>query len=207
MSEQSTSDSDGGLVEAMRRGEAAVLVIDMQNDFCHSDGALAARGVDVGANAALVGPVDAFVRSARTAGARIVMVMLSRDAEDASPLPGMAGEVCRAGSWGARIHDGILVDSTDLLVRKPRYSAFLRTDLDATLRGWGVHTLVVVGTTANVCVDSTVRDAGQRDYRVVVLADLVGHVRAELAEPALRNLGLYFADVRDSATLLGALRR
>jgi nicotinamidase-related amidase len=52
-----------------------------------------------------------------------------------------------------------------------------------------------------VCIDSTVRDAAQREFAVVVLADLVGHVRRDLAEPALTNLGLYFADVRTSRPL------
>lgn len=188
----------------VRAGRAAVLVVDMQNDFCHPDGALGARGADVSVNAALVGPVDRFVRAARDAGARIVFVTLSREPGDDPPLPGFVAGVCVAGSWGAAVHGGLHVDPADLAVRKPRYSAFCRTDLDATLRGWGIRTVLVVGTTANVCVDSTVRDAAQLDYRVVVLADLVGHLRADLAEPALRNLSHYFATVVPSDPLLRA---
>ncbi|HEX5497120.1 MAG TPA: isochorismatase family cysteine hydrolase [Mycobacteriales bacterium] len=193
------------LAGEVRAGRAAVLVVDMQNDFCHPGGALGARGADVSVNAALVGPVDAFVRRVRDVGARIVIVTLSREPGDASPLPGFVDGVCLAGSWGAAVHDGLHVDRADLVVRKPRYSAFLHTDLETTLRDWGVRTLLVVGTTANVCVDSTVRDAAQLDYRVVVLSDLVGHLRADLAEAALRNLSHYFATVHPSAALLGAL--
>jgi ureidoacrylate peracid hydrolase len=199
---RSTVD-DRTLVEALSSGTAALLVVDMQNDFCHPDGAMAALGADVSVNAGLVEPLCGFVQLVRGAGGRVVFVQLVHD-DIHRPLGVGAvppDSVCRAGSWGAQLVDGLVAAPGELVVQKHRYSAFIGTGLEDRLRASGVRTVLVVGTTANVCIDSTVRDAAQREFAVVVLADLVGHVRRDLAEPALTNLGLYFADVRTSRPL------
>ena len=195
------------MAAALANGSAVALVIDMQNDFCHPGGAMAARGADVTVNAALVGPVRDFVAAVRAVGGHVVFVRLEHTPEHRPlPAPGVPPDgVCTAGSWGAQLVAGLTVQPGDLSIAKPRYSAFLGTDLEAVLRTRGVDTQVVTGTTANVCVDSTVRDAAQRGFTVWVLSDLVGYVRADLAEPCLRNLGLYFAEVRNSAGLTAAL--
>jgi ureidoacrylate peracid hydrolase len=207
-----TPVDDRDLVAALVAGTAALVVIDVQNDFCHPDGAMAAQGADVSANIAMLGPLRTFVDLVRAVGGLIVFVRLVRSDEH-RPLPVRGvppAGVCDAGSWGARLVDGLVAAPGDLVVHKTRYSAFLATDLELQLRAAGVQTLLTVGTTANVCVDSTVRDAAQRGFAVVILEDLVGYVRQELAESALANLGLYFADVRNSqplAALLATARR
>lgn len=200
---------DRDLASALADGSAAVLVIDVQNDFCHPQGAMAALGADVSVNAALVGPLTAFLETARSAGSRIVFVRLAHDDEHRPVAArGVPPEgVCVEGSWGAEIVQEVAVEPGDLVVTKARYSAFLGTDLEQSLRDVGVETLVVVGTTANVCVDTTVRDAAQRGFAVRVLSDLVGYVRRDLAEPALYNLGLYFAEVTSSAGVAADLAR
>lgn len=199
--------ADVALAQALRSGRAALVVVDVQNDFCHPDGAMARLGADVSVNVALVGPVTEFAACARRVGAQLVFVQLFRDAQH-SPFPARGvppNGVCVAGSWGAQLVAGLAADAGDLVVHKSHYSAFLGTGLEEVLRGRGVDIVVVVGTTANVCVDTTVRDAALRGFTVIVLADLVGHVRADLAECSLRNLGLYFADVRESGPLRAAL--
>lgn len=198
---------DARMAAALANGSAVAVVIDMQNDFCHPDGAMAALGADVTVNSALVGSVREFVAAVRAVGGRVVFVRLEHTPEHRPlPAPGVPPDgVCVAGSWGAQLAAGLTVQPGDLSISKTRYSAFLGTDLEAVLRSDGIDTLVVTGTTANVCVDSTVRDAAQRGFTVWVLSDLVGYVRADLAEPCLRNLGLYFAEVRTSAGLTAAL--
>lgn len=191
------------LVAALGAGTAALLVIDVQNDFCHPHGAMAAQGADVSANIALVPRVCEFVDLVRSIGGLIVFVQLMRS-DEFPPLPVRGvppAGVCSSGSWGAQLADGLDAGPTDLVVHKRTYSAFLGTDLELRLRAAGVDTLLTAGTTANVCVDSTVRDAAQRGFAVVLLEDLVGYVRRDLAEASLTNLGLYFADVRNSHPL------
>lgn len=198
---------DRHLAAALADGSAAVLVIDVQNDFCHPHGAIASLGADVSVNAALVPPLVAFLDTARSVGARIVFVRLCHD-DDHRPVTARGvppDGVCVAGSWGAEIVPEIAVEPGDLVVTKSRYSAFLGTGLEQELRSVGVDALVVVGTTANVCVDTTVRDAAQRGFSVRVLSDLVGYVRRDLAEPALQNLGLYFARVTSSVGIAAEL--
>lgn len=198
---------DARMAAALADGHAAAVVIDMQNDFCHPEGAMAALGADVAVNAALVRPVRRFVDAVHAVGGRVVFVRLEHTPEHRPlPAPGVPPDgVCDAGSWGAQLVSGLTALPGDLSISKTRYSAFLGTDLESVLRSNGIGALVVTGTTANVCVDSTVRDAAQRGFTTWVLSDLVGYVRADLAEPCLRNLGLYFADVRTSAGLTAAL--
>src|SRR5205085_1757348 len=111
---------DRHLAAALADGSAAVLVIDVQNDFCHPDGAMAKLGADVSVNAALVAPLAAFLDTARSAGARIVFVRLAHDDEHrpvaARGVP--PDGVCVAGSWGAEIVREITVEPGDPVVTK-----------------------------------------------------------------------------------------
>lgn len=194
-------------------GAVAVLVVDMQADFCANDGAMAVLGADTSRNGALVGPIDAFLSQIRQARCRVVWVRQEASEAHASParrrrasrMGRTATSVCAAGTPGARLADGLTVEPEDLAVTKYRYSAFIGTDLDLLLRSQGVTTVVVVGTAANVCVDSTARDAYQRDYDTIVVRDLVGWTLQALAEAALENLDAYFATVTGSQEVLAAL--
>jgi nicotinamidase-related amidase len=69
------------------------------------------------------------------------------------------------------IYEGLKPHPGDLVVAKPRYSAFYGTDLEAILRSKGIDTLIVSGTVTSVCCDSTARDAFSRDYKVIFLSD------------------------------------
>jgi nicotinamidase-related amidase len=76
-----------------------------------------------------------------------------------------------AGMDGAKLHDSLEVKSSDVLLTKPRYGAFTGTDLDLILRSNGIDTVIVGGIATNVCVDTTAREATQRDYKVFFLSD------------------------------------
>jgi biuret amidohydrolase len=69
------------------------------------------------------------------------------------------------------IYEGLKPHPGDLVVAKPRYSAYYGTDLEAILRGKGIDTLIISGTVTNVCCESTTRDAFSRDYKVIFLSD------------------------------------
>ncbi|TVR90779.1 MAG: cysteine hydrolase [Trueperaceae bacterium] len=146
---------------------SAVLVVDMQHDFVHEDGALygpdAARAVPV---------IEAVLRRARSAGAR---VMYSQDWHgDDDPEFVIWGEHAKAGSWGAEIVAPLAPQQGDEVFRKLRYDAFYGTALDHRLRTLGVRHLVIVGTVANICVLHTAGSAALRHYDVVVVDDGIG---------------------------------
>src|SRR4029453_18347380 len=76
-----------------------------------------------------------------------------------------------AGTPNVEIYEGLKPQMGDLVVAKPRYSAFYGTDLEAILRSKGIDTLIISGTVTNVCCESTTRDAFSRDYKVIFLSD------------------------------------
>lgn len=192
----------------------ALLAVDVQNDFCDPAGAMARLGADVSANQAMVARLAGVLPTLRAAGVPVTavrqvtaprttsaarrrrMVALGRD-----PYA-----VCREGTWGAELHPDAGFTDDDTVLTKHRYSAFVDTALPLLLRSAGVGGVIVAGTAANVCVDSTVRDAFMRDYEVIVVPELVGWTDERLARPALVNLGRHFATLLPLDDLLTAVR-
>ena len=80
-----------------------------------------------------------------------------------------------AGTDGAKLHDSLEVEPTDVLLTKPRYGSFTGTDLDLILRTNNIEAVIVGGIATNVCVDTTAREANQRDYKVFFLSDGTGN--------------------------------
>ena len=80
-----------------------------------------------------------------------------------------------AGTDGAKLHDSLEVEPTDVLLTKPRYGLFTGTDLDLILRTNNIEAVIVGGIATNVCVDTTAREANQRDYKVFFLSDGTGN--------------------------------
>lgn len=190
----------------------AVLVVDMQKDFCSPGGALAALGADVSVNADVARQLPAFLDGARAAGCLIVWVRQAAYAQLVSPARRARAKamgrdplaVCAAGSWGAELADGLTPAPADCQVEKTRYSAFVGTPLHNLLRAHERDHVVVCGTAANVCVDSTVRDAYMSDLAVTLVTDMVGWTREDLAEAAIRNLEFYFCATATAAELLAS---
>lgn len=192
--------------------KVAVVVIDMQQDFCSSSGAFGRAGMDISANERIVHPLNAFVEAMRDNGALIVWIK-----QAASPRHMSAAimrrlrraperlELCKQGTAGANLAEGLKVDPADAMVEKFRYSAFFGSSLDQILRSSGIQTTVLVGTAANGCVDSTARDAAQFDYDVVIARDLTGYSDAALASAALQNLDRHFALVCQSSEITSQL--
>lgn len=112
--------------------------------------------------------------------------------------------VATAGTWGAELADGLVPQPSDPIIDKTRYSAFVGTPLHNLLRAQERDHVVVCGTAANVCVDSTIRDAYMADYSVTMPSDLVGWTKVDLAESAIKNLEFYFCEVVPSDEILAA---
>jgi nicotinamidase-related amidase len=142
----------------------AVIVVDMQNDFAHPEGAL------YGEDARTALPVIAgLVERAHSAGVPVVFTQDWHEADD--PEFAIWGPHARADTWGARIVDELAPHPEDLRVTKLRYDAFYGTSLDHRLRLRGVRHVVIVGTVANICVLHTAGSAALRFYDVVVPED------------------------------------
>lgn len=182
----------------------ALIVVDMQNGFCHPDGSLPVlgRGLE-DIETAVRGCMDA-VASARDAGVPVIFTrhLYRPDYADAGPnFETMGGELrtvggLLTGSWDGDVIDEMEASASDLIVDKCRYDAFLNTSLDRLLRGLGVTRVAVCGVVTNVCVESTVRAAFMRDYAVELIADACAAATRELHEVGLQVISHYrFADV------------
>lgn len=177
----------------------AVVVVDMQNGFCHPEGSLYAPGSE-----AAVDPCAELLTRARDADAR---VLFTRDVHPPEQFDGNHyydefdrwGEHVVEGSWETEIVDGLEVREDDHVVEKHTYDAFYETELDGWLTARGVNDLVICGTLANVCVLHTAGSAGLRDYRPVLLEDAVGCIEEGHREYALEHASWLFGEVRELA--------
>ena len=173
----------------------ALVVVDMQNGFCHPDGSLYAPGSEEA-----VAPVGDAVDAAREAG---VDVVWTRDVhppeqfEDAHYYDEFDrwGEHVLEGSWEAEIVDELDPREQDPVVVKHTYDAFYRTQLEGWLESHGIDDLVICGTLANVCVLHTASSAGLRDFRPVLLEDAVGCIEDDHREYALEHADFLFGEV------------
>ena len=200
------------LEEIVDPAQTAVLVVDVQNDFIHSDGSHARAGRDVRPMQAVVPNILTLAECARQAGARIVWIRTEhtdwsnseawlerhRRSHDVRRLP-----TCAEGSWGAEFY-AVEPESGEPIVTKHRYSAFLNTDLDLLLRSQEIRSVVIAGVVTNVCVESTARDAAMRNYRTVVLSDCTAAPTEDEHRASLHTLENYFGYVATTAELFEA---
>lgn len=164
----------------------ALVVIDMQNDFVSEGGSLLVP--DAGATVPVVaGLLDRF----RRAGARVVF---SQDTHaDGDPEWQIWPEHAREGSWGWEIVPELAPQPGETVIRKLRYDAFYGTRLDHLLRLWGIRTLVICGTVANICVHYTAASAALRWYDVVIPRDATSALEPFDLASSLRQTAFLFA--------------
>lgn len=201
LDEKRTRSLDG-LADVTDPAHSALLIIDMQNDFCHEDGVMAQRGADVSANRAIIPRIHNLVAAARAAGVMIVHVQANYGPLSGSPAwlfgateATVALALCLPGTWGAQQIDELAPAAGEPVVIKHRYSAFVDTRLESLLRSNHIRTVISCGTATMACVESTVRDAMMRDYRAVVPRDAVAgraHLK-HLHDAAIETMGAFFA--------------
>lgn len=197
--------------EARARIGSAVLVIDMQNDFCHPDGVFArAGGMRIQDLEGLIERVNRVVAAAREHGADVIWATMvwASDAEVGLLRRGgfLAKEGLREGSWGAEMLSGLDVRAGDPVVEKKRFSAFFRTELEELLQDRGIGRLYIAGVRTDYCVESTVRDAFFRDLEVVVMRDCVAGYFETLHEGSLTEMATIFAEVVDADVAISMLK-
>ncbi len=188
--------------------QTVLLVVDVQNDFCHDDGVFGQAGLQMGQIQAAVDNLLPFIEAARRTRVPVIFVKTHHDAWSNSPAwvarharRGRRVEICAIGSWGAEFYR-VSPGPEDRVIVKHRYSAFMGTSLEVILRSLGRPTLLLTGATTNVCVESTARDAFMRDYHAVLVEDCVAAPTKEEHESTLHNMRTYFGHVFDSATIV-----
>jgi ureidoacrylate peracid hydrolase len=199
--------------------EVGLLVVDMQNGFCHPEGARAkAFGVDaIAMPRAIIPNVTDLMRLCRSAGVRITLTRQIHYPDDQARkrrrIPshldrrGVKLELCWRGTWDSELLDEIKAEvrPEDDIVIKHRASAFYNTPLEAELRIKGIQVLIVTGTTTSFCIDSTIRDAYMRDYDVLVPAECVSDTDQAAHDAVLASTDRFHGVVTTTADIAKAL--
>lgn len=187
----------------LRTDRSALILIDLQNGFCHADGSLAAMGKDVSMCIGAIQPCRRLVAAAKGAGVPVVYtrIVYRADFADRGVMPDEIRPAlkdrgaCVEGTWDAALVDAFRPGPEDYVFDKNRPSAFHNCPMESTLRNLDIQTLVIAGVTTNICVESTVRDAAHRDYRTFVVADATGELERDRHEGALKSMAYFFAHV------------
>lgn len=153
--------------------KTAMIVVDMQNDFVR-EGA----PIEIPRARDMVPELNRLLDTCREHKIRVIYIhhVIRGGDIDAGRLADhheavRNNKALLAGTENVEIYDALKPRPGDLLVPKPRYSAFHGTDLEAILRSQGIDTLIIGGTVTDVCCQSTARDAFSRDYKVIFLSD------------------------------------
>ena len=205
-------------------GRAALLVIDMQRDFCDPAGYAAHAGLDVARLASVSSAIAQLIAGARQAGLPVIYtreghlpdlsdcepakLMRSRAAGAEIGSQGPLGRLLVRGEAGHDIIDALRPRPGDIVIDKPGYGAFHRTGLEAALRRLRIDTLMLCGVTTEVCVHSTLREATDRGFACITVADACASGDPALQEAALAMIaveGGIFGAVAGSAQCLAML--
>ncbi len=170
----------------------AVIVVDMQNAFLSKGGMVDLRGADISKPRAAMQPIKRITGAARAKGLKVIYIAhrYSPDMRESggpnSPAwhksdqksyrehPEWRDRHLITGTWGAEIVEELKPQEGDILVVKPRYSAFFRTNLDIILNTFNIRYLAFTGVTTNTCVETSIRDAFHLGYFPILISDACG---------------------------------
>lgn len=208
--------------------KTAILVIDMQNDFCHKDGWLSHIGVDITPARQPIEPLQALLPQLRQQNVPVIWInwgnrpdLLNISANShhvynptgegvglGDRLPNNGAKVLIAGSWAAALIDELEISSKDICVDKYRMSGFWDTPLDSILRNLGKTTLLFAGVNADQCVMTTLCDANFLGYDCILVKDCTATTSPEYCWLAtLYNVKQCFGFVTDSETILKGIEK
>lgn len=186
---------------------SALVVVDMQNDFCHPQGWFGQKGINIKPMRKPIKVLSGLLPAWRAAGAKVVWLNwgVRLDRLNLSPTvqfkgkrtaqgvgyaevsPEDHGPSLVPGSWGAQVVDELRAAPGDITVFKHRLSGFWDNELDSVLRQGGVQTLLFAGVNTDRCVFSTLQDANFLGYDCVLLKDACG-----TSSPAYVTRGIHF---------------
>jgi ureidoacrylate peracid hydrolase len=213
----------------LRPHETALIVVDMQNAYASPGGYLDLAGFDISGAAPAIEKIRQAADAARAAGMPVIFFQNGWDPDyveaggPGSPnwhkshalktmrrRPELQGKLLAKGGWDYELVQALPPQPGDILIEKPRYSAFFNTNLDSLLRSRGIRSLVFTGIATNVCVESTLRDSFFLEFFCVVLHDATHQAGPEFIQQAtLYNIEKFFgwvSSVDEFSTALKANR-
>ena len=179
--------------------EAALIIIDMQNDFCHAKGYVGKVGRKHGMDyTRLRRPIEKIIelkKTAKGAGMPVIytQTLYEGDFMDHPRQSDLTKEAREAkflvkGTWNAQVIDELTPEKGDYVLVKKGYGAFLHTHLDILLRNLGVDTLIVTGVGATVCVETTAREGRNLGYEIIMVSDATEASDSDEAHLAMLNI-------------------
>ncbi|MUG66182.1 MULTISPECIES: cysteine hydrolase family protein [Paenibacillus] len=210
----------------LRCDNTALIIIDMQTDFCGPGGYVDRMGYDLSLTRRAIEPIQRILETARALEGFTIIHTREGHKPDLSDLPdnkrwrsrqigaeigseGPAGKILVRGEAGWNIIDELAPLPGEIIIDKPGKGSFYATDLDLILRNRGIRNLILTGITTDVCVHTTMREANDRGYECLILEDCTGATDYDNHLAALKMVtmqGGVFGSVSDSSRVIAALK-
>ena len=182
------------------KGNAALLILDIQNDFCHEEGKFSKMGMSVKKVQEMVPRLIEFIEIARKHN---IPIFYSKQIESDNVSPknlknqfgsGRLKPVCAPDSWGSELYKLKPLPS-EHVIEKHTYDFFSNEKLKQLLNKQDVDTLIITGVNTDICVDTTLRSAFTLGYNIIIPEDLVASINQDTHKQLLRIFHQFFGEV------------